>query len=225
MLILLAEDDPKLAKMLIRLLNKDGYQLDHAFDGEEALLYYESNTYDLIILDWMMPRLNGIDTCVKLRDMNYMGAILILTAKDTLDHKVVGLESGADDYLVKPFEYRELAARIKALLRRSSKTIEKDILVRDEIILDRSSKTVCIKNQEINLSKREYQLFSVLFENEGQVIPRETLINLVWGIDSDITNNNLDAYISLLRKKVEKNDKKIIKSVRGIGYKMVINDV
>ncbi|MBN2879476.1 MAG: response regulator transcription factor [Clostridia bacterium] len=220
MIVLLAEDDQKIAKLIIGLLVKDGYQVDHANDGEEALLYCENNVYDVIILDWMMPVLDGLETCVKLREKGYSGAILMLTAKDTLNDKVMGLESGADDYLIKPFEYRELLARLKVLARRSTLTLKNDIVIRDNISLNRATNTVYIDNIDANLSRREYQIFSMLFENAGQVIPRDVLIDRVWGMDGEVTSNNLDAHIRLLRKKIEKNGKKLIVNVRGIGYKM-----
>jgi len=168
----------------------------------------------------MMPVLDGIETCAKLRGRGYSGAILMLTAKDTLNDKVMGLESGADDYLIKPFEYRELLARLKVLARRSTLTLKNDIVTRDNISLNRATSTVYIDNIDANLSKREYQIFSMLFENAGQVIPRDVLIDRVWGIDGEVTSNNLDAHIRLLRKKIEKNGKKLIVNVRGIGYKM-----
>ncbi len=225
MLILLAEDEPKIAKLIINLLNKDGYQVDYAQDGEEAILYCKNNSYDVIILDWMMPVLDGIETCIKLRRNEYTGAILMLTAKDSLNNKVLGLESGADDYLVKPFEYRELLARLKALSRRSTMTLRKDTQTIADITLNRATKTVYKNNQMISLSKREYQLFAILFENAGQVIPREVLLDRVWGIDGNITTNNLDAHIRLLRKKIESREGKIIKNVRGIGYKLEFKNV
>ena len=220
MIILLAEDDPKIAKLIIELLSKDGYQVDYAHDGQEALLYCDNNSYDIVILDWMMPILDGQKACIRLRAKGYTGAILMLTAKDTLNDKVMGLESGADDYLIKPFEYRELLARLKVLARRSTMALKSDITIRNNITLNRATKTVLINNEDANLSKREYQLFVMLFDNAGQVIPREVLIDRVWGIDGEVTSNNLDAHIRLLRKKIEQDGKKIIINVRGIGYKM-----
>ncbi len=225
MLVLLAEDEPKIAKLIIDLLKKDGYQVDYAKDGEEVMFYSDNNIYDVIILDWMMPVLDGLESCIKLRKNGFNGAILMLTAKDSLDDKVIGLESGADDYLIKPFEYRELLARLKALTRRSSNKLVKDIHKIADFTLNRTTKTVFKNNRIIALSKREYQLFTILFENEGHVIPREILLDRVWGIDGDITANNLDAHIRLLRKKLESRDGRIIKTIRGIGYKMEIKNV
>lgn len=223
MLILLAEDDPKIAKLLVHLLKKDGHQVDHARDGEEALMYHGLNDYEVIILDWMMPVLDGIEACKKLRQMGFLNGILMLTAKDTLDDKVIGLESGADDYLVKPFEYRELSARLKALSRRNMKKIKSDISIKGSFSIDRSLQMAFYKKDRIDFTKREYQLFSLLFENEGIAVPRKIIIDRVWGIDGDISNNNLDAFIRLLRKKLKKaTSQKVIMNVRGIGYKLEV---
>lgn len=223
MLILLAEDDPKISKLLVHLLRGDGHEVDHAVDGEEALMYNKLNEYEIIILDWMMPILDGIDACKALRDAGYTNGILMLTAKDTLDDKVIGLESGADDYIVKPFEYRELSARLKALARRNVKKIKSDISTKGNFSINRSLQCAYYNNCEIELSRREYQLFSLLFENTGQAVPRATIIDRVWGIDGDISDNNLDAFIRLLRKKLSKIvSKKVIINVRGIGYKLEV---
>ncbi len=226
MLILLAEDDPKIANLLIQLLSKDGYQVDHAKDGEEAIMYFQMNTYELIILDWMMPYLSGIEVCARLREDNYTGGILMLTAKDTLDDKVVGLEVGADDYLVKPFEYRELKARIIALARRSDRKIQVDLVTKGLFSINRPLQIAYYNKEIIGLSKREFQLFSLLFENQGNAVPRHLIVDKVWGIDGEISNNNLDTFIKLLRKKLKKyDDRKIIVNVRGIGYKLEVYDV
>jgi len=226
MLILLAEDDPKIANLLIQLLSKDGYQVDHAKDGEEAIMYFQMNTYELIILDWMMPYLSGIEVCARLREDNYTGGILMLTAKDTLDDKVVGLEVGADDYLVKPFEYRELKARIIALARRSDRKIQVDIVTKGIFSINRSLQIAYYRKELMGLTKREFQLFSLLFENQGNAVPRDLIVDKVWGIDGEISNNNLDAFIKLLRKKLKTyDDRKIIVNVRGVGYKLEVYDV
>lgn len=223
MLILLAEDDPKIAKLLIHLLNKDGYQVDHANDGIEAMMYLDLNTYAVVILDWMMPGLSGLEVCRKLRDRRFNGGILMLTARDALDDKIIGLETGADDYIVKPFEYREVLARIKALSRRSTNKLTEDILEVEEFRIDRQRKTVFFKEEQIQLTNREYQLFHLLLENNRQIVPRETIIDRVWGIDQEVSQNNLDAFIRLIRKKVETIvRRKVIVNVRGIGYKLEV---
>jgi len=222
-LLLLAEDDPKIAELLIRLLKKDGFQVDHAIDGKEAVFYNDLNKYDALILDWMMPEMTGLEVCQKLRSSGYSGGILMLTAKDALEDRVLGLECGADDYLVKPFEYKELLARIKALLRRSDRMLLSDKVKKGTFTLDRSTNSIYHNRKYISLSKREYQLFSLLLENNGNIIPRATLIDRVWGLDGEVSTNNLDAFIKLLRKKIEKKgETKVIINVRGIGYKVEV---
>lgn len=222
MIILLAEDDPKISRLLIELLGKDGYQVDHAHDGEEVMAYVEANTYDLIIMDWMMPKMDGLETIKRLRMQGYGGGILMLTAKDSLQNKVEGFQTGADDYLVKPFAYEELHMRIIALIRRSKEGILKDELNVGPLTINRGHNSVTYQGTAIDLSKRSYQLLLVLAENAGQIIPRDRLIDLVWGIDSETTPNNLDAHIRLLRRKIETKTYKPIVNVRGIGYKMEV---
>lgn len=221
MVVLLAEDDMKIAKNLVYLLGKDGFQVDHATDGAEAMLFIERNDYPIIILDWMMPELSGVEVCHQLRNNQYQGGIIMLTAKDTLDDKIEGLDAGADDYLVKPFEYKELLARVKALARRSNNRVVSEIIQIGEFQIHTKIKTIFYRNQQINLTNKEYQLFALLLENNRQIVPRELLIDRVWGVDQDISANNLEAFIRLLRKKVESvTQTKIIHNVRGIGYKL-----
>jgi DNA-binding response OmpR family regulator len=163
-MLLLAEDDQKIADLILNLLRKDGYEVDHAFNGEEALMYVSMNSYEMIILDWMMPVLDGIKTCKILRDRGYDGGILMLTAKDLLDDKIIGLEAGADDYLVKPFEYRELLARLKALGRRSKKTIVQDIFELGDFKIDRAIQTAYYKNEALKLSRNPIIIWMLLFD-------------------------------------------------------------
>ncbi len=222
-MLLLAEDDAGIGKHLVKLLRQDGFGVDHATDGLEAMEYAQRNAYDLIILDWLMPGKDGLAVCRELRAIGYEGGILMLTARDTLDNKIEGLEAGADDYLVKPFDYRELLARVNALSRRSRKTISADMLQVGPFLADRTSRTVRRDGELLNLSKREYQIFLFLMENQGRIIPRETLLDRIWGLDGDVTANNLDAHIRLLRKKIEaKGEPKRILNVRGLGYKLEV---
>jgi len=221
MLILLAEDDLRLAKHLKYLLGKEGYQVDHAVDGQEALYYLEANDYSLAILDWMMPVMSGIEVCSAIRSKGYQGGILMLTAKDSLDDKIEGLETGADDYLVKPFEFKELLARVKALGRRSSKELKADVLNVGPFSLNRSTLTVSKNGEDLGLSNKEFQIFRMLLENNGQIIPKAQIIDRIWGLDVEIGSNNVESFIRLLRKKVDtdKHDSTII-NIRGIGYKV-----
>ncbi len=223
MLILLAEDDPKIAKLLIHMFGKDGYQVDHAKDGAEALLYASMNYYDVVILDWMMPNKSGIEVLHELRLAGQNCGVLMLTAKDTIDDKIEGLENGADDYLSKPFEYRELLARVKAISRRSTNSLIKDEIEIGPFTLDRQHKRVLYLSEDIGLSNREYQVFSLLLENNHRIVPREVMLDRIWGIDQEVSQNNLEAFIRLLRKKIEKSaGKQVILNVRGIGYKVEV---
>ncbi len=226
MLLLLAEDDPKIAKLILRLLQKEGHRVDHASTGEEALMFVEMNQYELIILDWMMPGMSGIDVCKKLRQHHYEGGILMLTAKDDLDDKVIGLEAGADDYLIKPFEYRELSARIIALGRRSNRQIQSKQVTKGVFSIDTVMKVAYYKGENMALTSREFQLFQLLFDYNGAAVPRDLILSRVWGMDGDITDNNLDAFIRLLRKKLKAFDKRpLIVNKRGIGYRLEVYDV
>ncbi len=223
MLILLAEDDLKIANLLVHLLKQEGYQVDYASDGTEAALFAQRATYDIAILDWMMPGQTGISVCRQMRENGFSGGILMLTAKDTLENKIEGLEAGADDYLVKPFAFEELSARLKALGRRSSQKIKPQLEQIGDFMLDRTEKRIAFKTDDLLLSLKEYQLFSLLLDNNGHVVPRETLIDKVWGVDGDISQNNLDAFIRLLRKKINANtNADVIRNVRGVGYKVEV---
>ena len=168
----------------------------------------------------MMPGLSGIELCQRLREENYQGKILLLTARDSVEDKVSGLDSGADDYLVKPFEFPELVARIRALARRVEHYQQEETDYGD-FKLNRSAETLSNKNGNIQLSPREFKIVDILLCNRNKVIPREILMDRVWGIDGDITTNNLDAHIKLLRKKIAQiTSDEIIKTVRGVGYKI-----
>lgn len=222
-MLLLAEDDARIARHLVKLLAQDGFAVDHVRNGLDALDYAKTTPYDLLILDWMMPGRDGLSVCKELRDTGYAGGILMLTAKDTLDSKIMGLEAGADDYLVKPFEYRELLARIHALARRSKRVLSADLLTVGPFTADRATNTVSRDGAVLALSRREYQIFLFLLENSGRIVPRETLLDRIWGLDGDVTPNNVDAHIRLLRKKVEtKGTPKIITNVRGLGYRLEV---
>ena len=222
-MLLLAEDDARIARHLVKLLQQDGFATDHVLNGLDALEYARTNQYDLLILDWMMPGRDGLSVCKELRGTGYTGGILMLTAKDSLDNKITGLEAGADDYLVKPFEYRELLARIHALSRRSKRALSADQLTVGPFTADRNTHTVTRDGTALPLSRREYQIFLFLLENSGRIVPRETLLDRIWGLDGDVTPNNVDAHIRLLRKKVEtKGAAKIITNVRGLGYRLEV---
>ncbi|MGB8954924.1 MAG: response regulator transcription factor [Tumebacillaceae bacterium] len=222
--LLLAEDDQRLGQLVTHLLKKkEGHRVDWVMRGDEAYEYAKTVPYDVIILDWMMPQLDGLEVCRLLRKDGYAGAILMLTAKDAVQDRVQGLDVGADDYMVKPFEFEELQARIRALGRRSFTPIQKEVITLPGLEVNRSDHTVSRAGVEVQLSPREFQLLDLLLQNRGQVLPRELILDRVWGYDSDVTKNAIDATVKLLRKKLDMPGvNTLIKSVRGVGYKIEI---
>ncbi|AOL36165.1 MULTISPECIES: response regulator transcription factor [Geobacillus thermoleovorans group] len=218
MKILLAEDDLHLGELIVHLLKKKGIDhIDWVQEGEDAYDYAMAEFYDVVVLDWMLPNGDGIDVCRRLRQNGYTGAILMLTAKDAVHDRVTGLEAGADDYLVKPFEIDELVARLKALARRTFVPLQEEKVAFHGFTLNRTSHTLHRGDEEIFLTPREFQLLDLLVQNQGQVVPRETILDRVWGWDADVSMKTIDATIKLLRKKL-KDD--VIQTVRGVGYKI-----
>lgn len=219
--ILLAEDDSTLGELIVFMLKKKaGYNVEWVMEGEDAYYYANNAHYDVLILDWMMPNGTGIEVCQRLRKQGYSGAILMLTAKDSVQDRIDGLDSGADDYLVKPFEIDELLARIRALSRRNyAPIVEEEIKIQD-LVLNRASHQVRFGNVEIQLSPREFQLLDLLVQNKGQVISREVILDRIWGYESDVAPKTIDATVKLIRKKLKKIQKDdLLQSIRGVGYK------
>ncbi len=205
MKILLAEDDLHLGELIVHLLKKKGIDhIDWVQEGEDAYDYAMAEFYDVVVLDWMLPNGDGVDICRRLRQNGYTGAILMLTAKDAVHDRVTGLEAGADDYLVKPFEIDELVARLKALARRTFVPLQEEKVAFHGFTLNRTSHTLHRGDEEIFLTPREFQLLDLLVQNQGQVVPRETILDRVWGWDADVSMKTIDATIKLLRKKVER---------------------
>lgn len=218
MKILLAEDDKNLGRLLMLMLRKENISVDWVENGQEAYAKCYSNCYDVIILDWMMPEISGIDLCRKLRSEEYDGKILMLTARDTVEDKVNGLNCGCDDYMVKPFELKELIARLHALARRHKQYLA-DKISYGEYLLNKSNYSLTYKDTTIILHSKEFKLLEILLHNKGQIIPRDILQDSVWGINSEITENNLDVHIRMLRKKIfDLSKENIIHTSRGIGY-------
>lgn len=218
--ILFAEDDENLGKMVDHLLQKEYARVDWVKDGQSAYVYATSTDYDLIILDWMMPKLSGVDVCKRLRKDGFQGGILFLTAKDSVTDVVEGLDCGADDYIIKPFKFEELVARIKALSRRVDKPYE-EILTAGDLELNLNTHVVKRNDVVIELSKKEYELLELLLRNKHQVLSREIIIERIWGFDVEVTDNALDALVKLVRKKVDEPGRpSIIKNIRGVGYKL-----
>jgi len=222
MRVLLVEDDLKLGKFTEHMLKNQGqFQVEWLTSGEDAYNQAISTSYDVLILDWMLPDLDGVSVCQRLRKDGYNGAILMLTARDTVVDRVNGLESGADDYLTKPFEFSELIARIRVLGRRNFAPLQEDIVQIKDLTFNRTSCTMYRGVETIQLTQREFQLFDLLVRNIGITLPREVIFDRIWGIDSDTSSNNVDAYIKMLRKKIDLPDQKsYITSVRGVGYKI-----
>lgn len=222
MKLLLAEDDVKLGELTTYMLKKKtGCSVDWVQTGNDAFAYAAAFSYDVVILDWMMPDGDGRDTCARLRQAGYRGAILMLTAKDGLRDRVEGLDAGADDYLVKPFEMDELLARLRALMRRSFAPLQDDVVRVGELELQRTNQIVRQGGQEIQLSPREFQILDLLLQNKGRTLTREVILDKVWGLDADVNLKSIDAIVKLIRKKLESSDaRELIQSVRGVGYKI-----
>ena len=221
MKILLAEDDVKLGRLIKHMLETEQHQVEWVVRGDEAVVRATDAVFDIILMDWMMPGMSGLDACRQLREQGYQKPVLMLTAKDALDDKVRGLDGGADDYLIKPFEFSELFARLRALGRRGEAPLQEAIVTVGIWRLNRTRRTVVRRNSEIQLSAREYQLLDVLIQNRGLVVPRDVLLDRVWGLGSEVSDNNLDAYIRLLRKKIDDPETEtLIQTVRGIGYRV-----
>ena len=217
--ILLAEDDVILGELIVYMLEKKGgYNVEWVVEGEDAYYYATSSHYDVMIMDWMMPNGDGVSVCRRLRKNGYRGAILMLTAKDSIQDRIEGLDSGADDYLVKPFEIDELLARLRALLRRNYAPLVEEKMQLGDLVLNRTSHTVYFENREIKLSPREFQLLDLLVKNKGQVLPREVIHERIWGLDSEVAPKTIDATVKLIRKKLGKPE--LLQSIRGVGYKV-----
>ncbi len=221
MQILLAEDDVKLGRLIKHMLETEQHQVEWVVRGDEAVARATDAVFDIILMDWMMPGLSGLEACRQLREQGYRKPVLMLTARDAVEDKVRGLDGGADDYLIKPFEFSELFARLRALGRRGEAPLQEEIVTVGDWQLNRTLRTVSRGNSEAQLSAREYQLLDVLIQNRGLVVPREILLDRVWGLGSEVSDNNLEAYIRLLRKKIDDPaHETLIQTVRGIGYKV-----
>jgi DNA-binding response OmpR family regulator len=220
--ILLAEDDLQLGELIGYMLKKKvGYKVDWVMEGEDAYEYAKASHYDVLILDWMMPNGDGLSVCKKLRSEGYSGAILMLTAKDAVEDRINGLDAGADDYLIKPFEIEELLARLRALTRRNYAPILEDQISIQGLVINRTSQTILQGKQKVQLSPREFQLLDLLVQNKGQVLPREVILDRIWGFDADVSTKTIDATIKLLRKKLDAFGKQdLLQSIRGVGYKV-----
>lgn len=223
MRILIIEDEYSLADMIRECLKKEKYIVDIALDGEEGLYKISSEIYDIVILDVMLPKISGFDVLKKIRENKKELTVMMLTAKSDLDDKIYGLDSGAEDYMTKPFEMKELLARLRVLARRNVKIEASNCICYKDLKLDTSQfKLCCIKSgQEIMLGSKEYSLIEYLMLNSNRIVSKEQISNKIWGYDNDVEYNNVEVYISFLRKKINflLSDVKI-KTVRGIGYSL-----
>lgn len=218
MRILIADDERDLLDVTVKRLKSDGFSVDSCENGEDALFYIENTKYDLAVLDIMMPKLDGLTVLRTLRARKNSIPILLLTAKDSINDRVEGLNAGADDYLIKPFAYDELIARIRALLRRHSDE-KTDILRIADLTMELSTKKVMRSGVEIILSSKEFALLEYLMRNKGAVISRAQLENHVWDYGFEGGSNIVDVYIRYLRKKIDEPfEVKLIHTVRGMGY-------
>ena len=222
MRILIVEDEHNIANSIKKGLELESYAVDVAYDGNKGYDLADGEEFDVIILDIMLPGMDGISICKKLRQNNNHTPVLLLTAKGQLEDKINGLNSGADDYLVKPFAFEELLARIRALSRRPKQNIN-TVLKTEKLTLDTVSFQICRNKQEISLSKKEFSLLEYMMRNKGKVLNKNQIINHVWPYDSEILPNTVEVYIGYLRNKIDKPFKKapeLIKTIRGFGYKI-----
>ena len=227
MRILLVEDEKRMAQALCEILRLEKYEVDHYDNGLDGLAAMESNIYDIAILDVMLPEMNGYEITRRVRSKGILTPILMLTAKTELDDKVTGLDSGADDYLTKPFMTKELLARLRALGRRTLGTAD-GMLSFADITLDTSTFTLsCASNgNSVRLGEKEYRILEYLIVNSGQILTREQLAIKIWGFESEAEYNNVEVYMSFTRKKLAFIQAKTeIKAVRGIGYELRCDDV
>ena len=225
MRILVVEDEVRLAELVSERLKKEKYIVDISNDGEDGMYNALTDIYDLIILDIMLPNVSGIEILKSIRKNNIKAKVIMLTAKGELDDKLLGFEFGTDDYLTKPFHIDELVARVNVQLRRKSN--DTNIIEFGDIYLDLKKYNLINKNtnDSINIINKEFQLLEYFLNNPNQVLSKELIYDKVWGMDSDIISNNLEAYLSFIRKKLKIIDSKVsIKSARNLGYKMEYNN-
>ncbi len=223
MRILVVEDEETIADIIATKLRVEKYEVDISLDGEDGLYNAMTNIYDLIILDIMLPKMNGLEILKKIKENDINAKVIMLTAKSELDDKLKGFDIGADDYVTKPFHIEELIARVNVQLRNKGNSKIKDILEYSDLSLNiRTSVLTCTTtNESINIPYREFLLLEYFINNKEQIISKEQIYDKVWGIDNDYESNNLEAYLSFLRKKIKIIGSKVnIKAVRNLGYKM-----
>jgi len=220
MRILLVEDERRLSNVIKKGLLEDGFAVDTAFDGEEGQFMAESESYDLIILDVMLPKLDGIVVCKNIRKKGHKTPILMLTAKSAIEDKVVGLDSGADDYMTKPFSFLELRSRVRALIRRSSRDSTTTLTITD-LVVDPLKHSVARGGRSITLTPKEFSILEFLLHHKNEVVTRTMITEHVWDYNFDGMSNVVDVFLANIRRKIDKNtSKKLIHTVHGVGYKI-----
>ena len=220
MKLLIVEDEPNLLSILRKGLTEKNYEVSAALDGTTAMGMLESNTFDVVVLDVMLPDINGIEICRRLRAAGNFVPILMLTALDSSENVVTGLNAGADDYMAKPFKFTELEARINALARRAQQEHRPpEIIAIEDLEIDRLAKTVKRNGKNIILTAKEFKLLYYLAKNSGNILSREKILDNVWNINFDMNTNVVDVYINYLRKKIDKPyATKLIHTIKGLGY-------
>lgn len=219
--LLLVEDEIQLSDALSQILIKNNYNVEAVFDGEDGLNYGLTGIYDVIVLDIMLPKLNGIDVLKNLRQNKISTPIILLTAKNSIEDKIIGLDSGADDYLPKPFSPEELLARLRAITRRNGNFINENILEYQDIILNLSSYEISCKDNSIILTSKEFDIIKYFIQRPKIIVNKDDLISKIWGFDSDVEYNNVEVYISFLRKKLAYINSSVkITTIRKVGYRL-----
>ena len=219
MRVLVAEDDEGLGDVLARGLRERGYVVDLVPDGETAAAYLRFYTYEVAVLDWRMPRLSGLDLVRRLRRGGTATPVLMLTARDAPADRITGLDAGADDYLVKPFDFGELLARIRAVLRRRNPSLSRIVRAGD-LAIDTATREVTVGERSVSLSAREFDLLHYLAVNADQVLPRQRILDEVWGFNFFGDENNVEVYVRYLRQKLDDTAHERIQTVRGVGYRL-----
>lgn len=221
MKLLLVEDEKQLSEALSQILINNKYNVDAVYNGESGLEYALTDIYDVIILDIMLPKLNGLEILRKLRKENISTPVLLLTAKDSVDDKVTGLDLGADDYLPKPFNPKELLARLRAISRRKGEVINDNLLNFGDITLNLSNYDLIRKDATVTLTQKEFEILNYFMQRPKNIVSKDDLITKLWGFDSDVEYNNIEVYISFLRKKLTfLNSSVKITTIRRAGYKL-----
>jgi two-component system response regulator MprA len=216
---LVVDDEPAVRQAIERALRFEGYETETAADGSSALAAHAERPADAIVLDLMMPRMDGLEVCRRIRKAGDRTPVLMLTARAAIDERVEGLDAGADDYMVKPFALEELLARVRALLRRSAPFGDHEVLRYADLSLDTSTREVYRGKRLIELTRTEFLLLELLLRNARQVLPREIIFDRVWGYDFGANSNSLEVYIGYLRRKTEaEGEPRLIQTVRGVGY-------